>query len=580
MNDCCLRSRGAADREARREMVEPMRTTKRLVVALVAVAAMALAACSSSGSGTAGSGSGAAGSGAAGSGSAGSGSGSGSAGTAGQGSAASPTTETGTPVSGGDLVIARAADALAMNNTNTFDNNSIFVFEQIMEPLFTVTNDGKSTKPWLATGYQISDGGLTYTVKLRQGVKFSNGDPMTSADVKFSIDAATATGQDGWGYINAAIDSVSAPDPNTVVFKLKYQGAPFIADLALFSNAIVPKDYDGQSADEFYQHPVGTGPFEWDKWDKGKALTLKKNPNYWQQGKPYLDTVTWNVVPDGNARKLQLQGGQASIDEYPDWSTMDDLKATSGITATTFPSTQLDYLTFNEQRKPFQDVHVRRAIAAAIDRQAIVKAVLFGNGSAANSILMPGVPYYDKSTPGITLNMDLAKSEMAKSSVPKGFSTTILVRSGDSTQASVAQILQGELEPLGIKLDIQQLDPTAVKTARNAGNFDILIGAWTMDIPDPDEWTSFAVDPDGGSHAAYTWRNNPEIVKINKEAQQTTDTAKRQQLYSQLQKLAAQDSSMAYLYYSPYAYAWQNKVHGFFVTPLGNYHLEDVWLSK
>ena len=548
------------------------------MTAVVAVAAMTLAACSSGGSGTAGSNSGTTGSGsapAAGSGSSSAGSIAGSG-----GSGASPTTETGTPVSGGDLVIARAADALAMNNTNTFDNNSIFVFEQIMEPLFTVTDDGKGTKPWLATGYKTSDDGLTYTVTLRKGVKFSNGDPMTSADVKFSIDAATATGNDGWGYINAAIDTVSAPDPGTVVFKLKYQWAPFIADLALFSNAIVPKDYDGQSADEFYQHPVGTGPFVWDKWEKGKALTLKKNPDYWQQGKPYLDSVTWNVVPDGNARKLQLQGGQASIDEYPDWSTMDDLKSTSGITATTFPSTQLTLLTMNQQHKPFQDVHVRRAIAASIDRQAIVKAVLFGNGTAANSILMPGVPYYDKNTKGIQFDEDMAKSEMAKSSVPDGFSTTILVRSGDSTQASVAQILQGELEPLGIKLEIKQLDPTAVKTARNAGDFDMLFGGWTMDIPDPDEWTSFAVDPDGGAHADYTWGNDPEIVKINKEAQKTTDTAKRQELYSKLQSLAAENSAEAYLYYSPYAYAWQNKVHGFFVTPLGNYHLEDVWLSK
>ena len=107
------------------------------------------------------------------------------------GSAASSSSK---PVDGGNLVIDRSNDAVSMNKTTTFDNSSIFVMEQIMEPLFTVSNDGKSVKPWLATGYTVSPNKQTYTIKLRSGVKFSNGQPMTAADVKFSIDQDTATG--------------------------------------------------------------------------------------------------------------------------------------------------------------------------------------------------------------------------------------------------------------------------------------------------------------------------------------------------------------------------------------------------
>ncbi len=103
-------------------------------------------------------------------------------------------------------MIARPADAVSMNNTTTFDNPSIFTFEQIMEPLFTVSDDGRDVKPWLATGYTVSADKLTYTIKLRPGVTFSDGTPMTAKDVKFSIDADTATADTGWGYINAAID--------------------------------------------------------------------------------------------------------------------------------------------------------------------------------------------------------------------------------------------------------------------------------------------------------------------------------------------------------------------------------------
>ncbi|WP_344772751.1 ABC transporter substrate-binding protein [Gryllotalpicola kribbensis] len=485
-----------------------------------------------------------------------------------------------TAATGGDLVIARAADAISMDNTSTFDNNSIFVQEQIMETLFTVTDDGQDVKPWLATGYKISDDGLTYTINLRKGVKFSNGDPMTAKDVKFSIDADTATGNDGWGYINAAIDTVSVVDDSTVQIKLKYKWAPFLADLALFSNAVVPANYGGKTKAEFYQAPVGTGPFKWGSWKKGQSLKLVKNTNYWQKGKPYLDSVTWNVVADSNTRKLQLQGGQIDIDDTPDWSSFQSLKTASGVKAVTFNSTYEEYLAFNQKHAPFNDVHIRRAIAYAIDRKAIVKSVLFGNGTVANSLLSPGTPYYDKNATAPSYDLAEAKKELAQSSKPDGFTTSILIASGNADQQSIAQILQQELAKIGITLKIQTLDPTANKQARNAGNFDMTLSAWTMDIPDPDEWTSFAVDPDGGSNSAFTGYNNPAVVRLNKKAQQTTDSDERQKLYSQLQDQTGQDAFLAYLYYSPYVYATSDKVSGFTVTPLGNYHLEDVKKSK
>src|SRR6202000_1925171 len=145
------------------------------------------------------------------------------AGGTGSGSAAGGSSK---PVDGGNLVIDRSNDAVSMNKTTTFDNSSIYVMEQIMEPLFTVSNDGKTVKPWLATGYTVSANKLTYTIQLRSGVKVSHGRPMTGGDVKFSIDQATATGSDGWGYINAAIRQVKAVDASTVEVDLKYPWAP------------------------------------------------------------------------------------------------------------------------------------------------------------------------------------------------------------------------------------------------------------------------------------------------------------------------------------------------------------------
>lgn len=489
-------------------------------------------------------------------------------------------TKAGSPVKGGDLTIARAQDAKSMNNILTFDNSSIFIFEQIMEPLFTVTPDGTDTTPLLAEGYKVSGDQKTYTITLKQGVKFSTGAEMTSADVKFSIDQDTKHADTGWGFINSAIKSVTAKDKHTVVVELKHPWAPIIADLALFSNAIVPKDYGGKSMEAFYQAPIGTGAYKWGEWKKGQYLKLVANSAYWQKGKPYLDSVTWKVVPDSNTRKLQVQGGQVDINEYPDWSSFKSLSTANNVVAKTFPSTELDYLAFNEDKKPLQDVHVRRAISAMIDRKAIVNAVLFGNGTPANSLLMPGVPFYDKSTPGIMKDDALAKSEMAASSVPNGFDTTLLIPSGDASKLSTAQIIQGNLKPYGINVKINTLDPTANHNAQQNMQYEMGLSGWTMDIPDPDEWTQFAVDPKGGAKSAYTNYNSKKAIDLNRAAEVQGDKGKRAGIYSELQKVTADEAPFAYLYYAPYAYALSNTVHDFHVTPLGNYPIMNVWKSN
>src|SRR6267154_2780265 len=422
----------------------------------------------------------------------------------------------GGPVHGGNLVIARTADSQSMNNTTVFDNESIWIFEQVFQTLYTVTPNGKGVQPMLATGYTVSADKKTYTFTLRSGVKFSTGQPMTSADVKFSIDQASAAAK-GWGYINTAIKSVEAPTPSTVVVNLKYPWAPLLADLSLFSNGIVPANYGGKTETQFYNAPVGTGPFKWDYWHKGSALKLVRNPSYWEKGKPYLNSVTWTDVPSDNTRQLQLKGGQAQIDEFPAWSTVASLRTTPDVTMNLFNSTRTDYLAFNETRKPFQDVHVRRAISLAVNRPALVKAVLFGNGKPANSLFPPQVPYYQAATPGLQYNLAQAKQEMAKSTVPQGFSTTILVPSGFSDDVTIATILQSELKPLGIKLSIQQLDPNTANVNQQSLKYDMTLTYWTMDIPDPDELATFGVDPNSGARSFFTAYNNPTVVKRSEE---------------------------------------------------------------
>jgi peptide/nickel transport system substrate-binding protein len=483
-----------------------------------------------------------------------------------------------TPKRGGHLTIARIEDSQSFDKTNVFQNESIWIAEQINEPLYIAGNDGKTLKPWLATSYKKSADGKTYTFKLRPGVKFSNGKPMTAADVKFSIDDARAQ-KKGWGYLDAAIKSIDAPNASTVVFHLKFQWAPFLADIGLFANGIIPKNFAGESRTAFYKHPIGTGPFMWDKRVVGQSVTLKRNPFYWQKGKPYLDGVTWTFVSDENTRELQLRGGQIQVDEFPPFNSIAKLQKTPGVKMSLFPSTRTDYLDMNELYPPLKDVHVRRAISYAIDRKAIVKSVLFGFGSPANSQLPPQVPFYDKNAGGLQFDLAKAKAEMKKSKFAKGFKVQLLVGAGAQVENTIGQILQQSLKQLGITVTFKVQDTSTEFQSIQTNKYQLAFSYWTMDIADPDELVTFALDPQGGAFSFYTHYNNPTVTKLSHQAQRETNTAKRAALYSRIQRIAASEANLGYLYYSPYRWAYTSKLHGFFVQPLGNYHLEDAWLE-
>ena len=401
-----------------------------------------------------------------------------------------------------------------MDKTTVFDNESIWVFEQIMEPLYTVSKDGKTVVPWLATSYTLSPDKKTYTFTLRKGVKFSNGQPMTSADVKFSIDAARVEDQ-GWGFLDVAIKDIETPDPETVVIHTKYPWSPFLADIALFANGIIPKDYGGETKKEFYTHPVGTGPFMWDHWDKGSELVLKKNPNYWQKGKPYLDSVTWTTVGDDNTRELQLKGGQAQIDEFPPSPTMTKLQNTPGVKMTLFPSTRTDYMMMNETlRSRLDDVHVRRAISLAIDREAIVKSVLFAHGNRRTRS---------------------CRRRCRTTTPTRPASSTTWTRpsrrwpSPSTRTASTSTCWSARARPTSID---RPDHPAVARTARHQGRFhagrpgdrvperagvQVQLGFsyWTMDIADPDELVTFAVDPNSGAKSFYTDYSNADVIKLD-----------------------------------------------------------------
>ncbi len=479
---------------------------------------------------------------------------------------------------GGDLVMARADEPSSLIPSVPTDNASIWVMEEIYDTLLVPSADGLKLEPSLATKWEQSADKLSWTFTLRDGATFSNGTAVTSADVKFSIDQNRKEDAPFY-FLDAVISDIKTPDPKTIVVSTKTPWSPLPSTMALFANSIVPNNYGGKTATAFGEAPIGSGPFAFDHWTKGSELKLVKNSKHWDTGKPKLDSVTFTVVADSNTRSTQLAGGQSQINEYPPYSTIKALQAQPQVKVDTFPSSEVDYFGMNTSKKPFDDVMVRRAISQAINKEAIRSAVLFGNGKVATTFLSPAT-WGHSTAAGPTFDVNAAKATLAKSAYPSGFKTTFTTAAGDQNSSSTAQLIQSDLAKIGIGVTLKTLDPSALRDAKKAGNYDMTLGLYTTDVIDPDEIARFSGTISGGSQLLYTSFKNDELTKLANQASSDENQATRKTSYDAMQQIILDQVPYVPLYYAPSVYSYSAKVQGFTPGATGNYFLKNVSLSK
>ena len=489
-------------------------------------------------------------------------------------SAAAQTAAAGQPSSGGTLTFARAADIFTFDPYNTQDDRSIFTELQMYDRLVKLSADGKGVEPELATAWTIAPDGLSATFTLRDGVKFSDGTPMTADDVAFSL--TRAIDQKGsWGFLFSPVTSAERVDDKTVKLTMSSPFAPLLPALSTFAASIYSKANFEKWGDQAGEHPLGTGAFMLQEWDKGSQLVLVKNPYYWQPGKPYLDKLVFTVVADDNARVLQLQSGAVDVIDFVPPNEVASLKS-AGDTVEQINGTAVDWITLNNQVSPLNDPNVRCAMAWSIDRDAIAKDIFFGLATPAKSLLPSTTLYYDPNTNPIGYDLTKAKALLAASSHPNGFSVDALVGSGDSSNLGVVQIWAAALKQIGITLNIKQVEPTTGQNLYNTEKYQIWVSAWTNDTPDPDELMGAGLDYHN-QNALHTGYHNDQVVALVNQGRAELDPTKRQQIYSQLQTIINQDCPQIYTVEVPRLYATTSAVHGFMPNSQGKYSFEDVW---
>jgi len=481
------------------------------------------------------------------------------------------------PVMGGSVSMSLADDDVAsFDPIVPFDNMSIWTMLLIYDQLIRVGPDGLSLEGGAAESWDVSDDNLTYTFHLRE-TNFHDGTPFTSADAEFCINRVIQPGDSGWAFLFSAVDTVEATDERTLVITLKQPWAPFEADLALYGASIFPKAAFEAQGEDLWQHPIGTGPFMFDSWDKGSQMVLKKNPTYWDEGKPYLDEVVFKVLTDSNARLLQLQGGELDIATDVPFNQIEPLSANPDFNLVPDAVAKIVYMGFNLKREFAQDKNLRQACNYAVDKDLIVTNVLFGAGAPATTYL-PLMLGHDDEAVGYPFDLEKAKTLIADSAGKDGFEFSILTTVGDAVGSQVAQLVAASLQQIGGKITIEQVEP-GISTERvtKTQDFDVTLAYYTTDIIDPDELTAFAVYSKGGSDAVWTGYQNDEADALIEAAQTEMDVEKRMGLYTQIQAIHAEDAPFIFLYYPSGRTGTKAAIQNFHILPTGNYRLQEVW---
>jgi peptide/nickel transport system substrate-binding protein len=486
-------------------------------------------------------------------------------------------TATATPKRGGTLTIARAFEPVSFDPLKTNgDNGTLWTIVQIYDQLVEYRPGSFTPQPALAKSWKVSSDGKTITFHLRTA-SFSNGTPVTAADVKNCLDRFASPKTDpGFAFLGASIKSTSITNAHTIVLKLKYPDQEILPALAVPTASIYPKASEASLGTA----PVGSGPFALKQFRRGQVTDLVRNQHFWRTGRPYLDEVKLTYVPDDTTRILQVRSGQADAAEAVPFSQIAELDKSSGVSVQIAPIVSYDGIFLNQKYAPLTDQKVRQALNYALDKRRIDTAVYAGKAQIENSTIAK-TQYWSKTVPAYPFDLTKAKKLMSESKYPKGFKLQLSVPAGDSLHESVAVIAKQEWAQLGINVSVTKVDQGSLFTDYSQGKYQAAIPMplITSDVLVPDELALAWLQWTPGQQSFFTNYKNTALGADVRLANRTVNKAKRAALWRKIQVESMQDAPWVPLYFVPARTALRDNVMNFKTLESAWWDLGDVWLK-
>ena len=422
---------------------------------------------------------------------------------------------------GGSITVTYKDDVATLDPAIGYDWQNWSMIKSLFDGMMDYVPGTTTLRPGLAESYALSEDGLTYTFRLRPGVKFHNGREMTADDVKYSLDRVTnpATQSPGAGFFgsiagydaagDAGLSGVKVIDPLAVEITLSRPDATFLHVMALNFASVVPKEAVEAAGDDFGKQPVGTGAYKLAEWTLGQRLVFEKNADYWRAGVPYLDSVVFEVGQEPVVALLRLQNGEVDVpgDGIPP-AKFQEVMADPAQAERVVVGGQLHtgYITLNVTTPPFDKVEVRKAVNMAINKDRIVQ-IINGRAVPATQPLPPSMPGYTAGYAGYAYDVEGAKALLAEAGVADGFETDLYVMNTDPNPR-IAQAIQQDLAAIGIKANIQSLAQANVIEAGGAGTAPMIWSggmAWIADFPDPSNFYGPILGCAGAVEGGWNW---------------------------------------------------------------------------
>lgn len=490
-----------------------------------------------------------------------------------------------TPKTGGTLIMSRLADGGSLDPGTNTDGNAWETMQEITEGLvrkIPVTADdlaaGKplgQIEPALAESWTVSDDGLTWTFKLRQGVTFHDGTAFNADAVVFNLDRLSkddnpyhykTTPTAYVGVFGDNLDSYRTVDTYTVEYKLKNPYYPFLPNLGVPNAGFISPAALQKFGEDAGKNPVGTGPFKFVEYTSGDHITLERNAEYWG-AKPYLDRVTYRIVADATTRLAKLHAGEVDFVDSLAFDDIAELESDPNLAVYTLKSLGgLNWIFLQTEKKPFDDVRVRQALNYAVNKDQINEFLFKGLATVANSPVPQFEKVYDPTSPAYGYDPDKAKQLLKDAGYPNGFETTITSYTSflgnPAGGQKLSEVIQQDLANVGVTMKIQVLDNSSWSPKRVNGEFEMLLHGWSgMNPGVPDgvfyqPWDSVNIP---GRNASRI--KDAKLDKMITDAQKELDETKRDVIYKDLQKYIMNLAPVIFLNAAPLIIATQKRVH-------------------
>lgn len=436
------------------------------------------------------------------------------------------------------------------------------VHNSIYDKLFDL--DAKGTiVPMLATSYEVSKDGKTYTLKLKEGVKFHDGTDFNAEAVKFNFERNKGENSKRKGELKY-VDKVTAVDASTVKIDLSQPFAPFLSILTDRSGMMVSPESAKKYDKDFLNHPVGTGPFEFVEHVKGDHVTLKKNEKYWN-GKAKADELRYKVFTNGTAAVQNLRSGMLDMMDAVPVKEIPNVKNDANLTLVADAGMGFQGIYLNNTKEPFNNKYLRLAVDRAIDRDAVIKVLFDGYGLSAHSPFGPGNLANGDSDKADKPDAAAIKELLAKGGKPDGFSFKMQIGVSPANEQFGA-VLQNMLKQQNINVELEKIEfGTLIENGDN-GNFQALQLGWSG-RPDPDQnFYDFVVTDMPQNNARISI---PALDDLAGKARVELDTAKRKELYDQAMNIMHEEAGYVYIYHQYNIFGMSKKLSGFTYVPDG-----------